>query len=143
MPYPDLNSQVEIERLVRSFYARVAQDDLLGPVFLDQAGVDWDEHIPKLTAFWCKLELGLAGFTGAPTQRHSELARAIPFRAEQFGRWVALFHDTIDAGWAGPHSDSIKARSVLIAERQSAIVDGAEAWRGPVPTLPAETRRPA
>jgi len=127
---PDLDRPDEIAVLVKTFYARVATDDLLGPVFVDQAKVDWDEHLPKITAFWCKLELGLPGFNGAPTQKHTALSAVTPFRAEQFGRWVSLFHDTIDSGWAGPHADSIKARAVMIAKMQSQMVPTAEAWTG-------------
>ena len=128
---PDLGDPDQIAALVRAFYARVAEDDLLGPVFVDQAGVDWGEHLPKITAFWCKLEHGMPGFSGSPTQKHAALAAVIPFRAEQFGRWVSLFHDTIDHGWAGPHAESIKARAETIAQAQSTIVPNAASWRPP------------
>lgn len=125
---PDLSSPKEIARLVRTFYARVALDDLLSPVFNDQAQVHWPEHWDNITAFWCKLELGIPGFAGTPTQTHSALSSVIPFRAEQFGRWVQLFHDTIDKGWDGPHAASIKQRAAQIAKMQSRLVVGAEAW---------------
>ena len=125
---PDLDGEAPIAELVRAFYARVQQDDLLAPVFVDQAQVDWDEHLPNITAFWMKLEHKVPGFSGVPTATHRRLAAAVPFRAEQFGRWVELFHDTIDAGWAGPHAESIKARAVHIARAQSRVVEGAEPW---------------
>ena len=126
--FPDLDSPDEIEELVRVFYARVAEDPLLGPVFVRQAAVDWDEHLVTLTAFWCGLELGLPGFEGDPTGQHAALSSARPFRAVQFERWVSLFHDTIDSGWEGPHAASIKARAVAIARIQSRTVARAEAW---------------
>ncbi len=125
---PDLDSPQQIAELVRVFYARVQIDDLLSPVFVDQADVNWEEHLPRITAFWCKLEFGLPGFNGAPTQKHSALSSEIPFRAEQFGRWVELFHDTIDEAWSGAHADSIKQRAVKIATVQSRAVDCAEPW---------------
>lgn len=125
---PDLSDLDEIAKLVRTFYARVTEDDLLGPVFVNQAAVDWDKHVRKLTAFWCKIELGLPGFHGAPTQKHAALSAIRPFRAEQFARWVWLFHDTVDSGWQGPHAESIKARAVMIAKMQSRLVPGAEPW---------------
>ncbi len=128
---PDLSTPEEILALMRIFYARVRADELLRPVFVDQADIDWDEHIPKIGAFWCQLELGIRGFHGNPTQKHIEHSAVEPFRAEQFGRWVSLFHDTIDAGWAGPHAKSIKARAVMIAKAQSRLVPTAEDWSGP------------
>ena len=37
-------------RLVERFYARVREDDLLGPVFNGAIG-DWLEHLERLQAF--------------------------------------------------------------------------------------------
>lgn len=125
---PDLDCPEQIAELMEVFYARVRNDDLLSPVFLIQASVDWGEHLPKLAAFWCQMELGIPGFHGLPTQKHSALSREEPFRAEQFERWVTLFHDTIDEDWQGPHADSIKARAVQIARMQSRAVERAEPW---------------
>lgn len=138
---PDLGDSEQIGRLVRTFYARVRQDDLLGPVFEDQAGVDWDEHVHKLTAFWCRLELGIPGFEGAPTRKHARLSARAPFRAEQFERWVSLFHDTIDRGWSGPHANSIKHRAVRIAIAQSRRVPTAEPWSPPGTRFVTTSRR--
>ena len=128
MHFPDLDSPREIGELVRIFYTRVAEDPLLGPVFVRQAQVDWDEHQHTLTAFWCKLELGLPGYFGSPTEKHAALSAVRPFRAVQFERWIALFHDTIDSGWEGPHAESIKARATQIAKLQSRLVPGAEPY---------------
>ncbi len=127
---PDLANPEEIGRFVRAFYDRVAADDLLAPVFVDQAQVDWEEHLPRLTGFWCQLELGIIGYSFQPTQKHVALSDAIPFRAEQFQRWVDLFHGTANAGWRGPHAESMKERAVAIAKAQSMIVPSAEDWHG-------------
>lgn len=121
-PRPDLDSREQIERLVRRFYAQVREDEILAPVFVEQAQVDWNEVIPKITAFWCQLELGVIGFRGNPTRKHEELHAEQPFRSEQFERWVALFHATVDSAWAGPHADSIKARAVMIGQAQSRML---------------------
>ena len=43
-PTQDLDTVEEIAEMVRRFYADVAMDDLLGPVFEDVAEVDWSEH---------------------------------------------------------------------------------------------------
>ena len=57
--------------MVRRFYADVAQDDLLGPMFNEVARVDWSEHLPKLTAFWCRALLGQPGYSGNPFRAHT------------------------------------------------------------------------
>ena len=88
--------------MVRRFYADVAQDGLLGPMFNDIAQVDWSEHLPKLTAFWCRAILGLPGYSGNPFQAHAHIHRQSAFTAAHFERWLSLFHETLELGWTGP-----------------------------------------
>jgi hemoglobin len=101
---PDLDHPDEISELVRRFYADVAQDDLLGPVFEDVAGVDWSEHLPKLTAFWCRALLGQVGYSGNPYRAHALVHARQPFTPAHFERWLTLFGDTI-ADSDGPNAD--------------------------------------
>ena len=65
-PTGDLDTPDAIGEMVRRFYADVTQDDLLGPMFDDGARVDWSEHLPTLTAFWCRALLGVSGYQGNP-----------------------------------------------------------------------------
>lgn len=104
-PQRDLDSPEEIAEMVRRFYADVAQDELLGPMFNDVAKVDWSEHLPKLTAFWCRALLGLPGYSGNPFQAHAEVHRRRAFTAAHFQRWLSLFHETLELGWIGPSAD--------------------------------------
>lgn len=101
-PQRDLDTPAEIAEMVRRFYADVAQDELLGPMFNDVAQVDWSEHLPKLTAFWCRALLGQPGYVGNPFQAHAEVHRRRPFTVAHFERWLALFHETLELGWVGP-----------------------------------------
>jgi hemoglobin len=100
----DLDSVSEIAEMVRRFYADVAQDELLGPMFNDVAQVDWSEHLPKLTAFWCRALLGLQGYVGNPYRAHAEVNAAVPFQVAHFERWLGLFSETLDE-WEGPNVD--------------------------------------
>ena len=103
-PTRDLDSPEEIAEMVRRFYADVAQDDLLGPIFNEVAQVDWSEHLPKLTAFWCRALLGLPDYAGNPFRAHALVHERCPFTAAHFERWLVLFHETLDLGWRGPHA---------------------------------------
>lgn len=127
---PDLDNAGEIARLVEFFYAKVNKDSLLSPIFNDLAGVDWPEHLPKLTAFWCQMILGQSGFKGNPAAKHVHFSALKPFTTDHFDRWIALFHGTIDAGWAGPYASSIKTRATTIAQIQAQLV-GARGWQAP------------
>jgi hemoglobin len=101
-PTRDLDSPEEITEMVRRFYADVAMDDILGPMFNDVARVDWSEHLPKLTAFWCRALLDLPGYVGNPFRSHALVHDEQPFTSAHFQRWLSLFHETLDLGWAGP-----------------------------------------
>ncbi|MDF1836571.1 MAG: group III truncated hemoglobin [Planctomycetota bacterium] len=127
---PDLDNRGEITRLVETFYKQVDKDDVLGPIFNGLAEVDWEEHTPKLTAFWCQLALGQSGFKGNPAAKHIHFSALQQFTTLHFDRWITLFHATIDGAWAGPYATAIKDRAVTIAEIQANLV-GARGWQAP------------
>lgn len=104
-PTRDLDTPEEIAEMVRRFYQDVAQDDLLGPVFNDVAQVEWSEHLPKLTMFWCRALLGLEGYVGNPYRSHALVNERSPFTMAHFERWLQLFHDAVELGWVGPNVD--------------------------------------
>ena len=76
----------------------------IGPVFNEVARVDWSEHLPKLTAFWCRALLDLPGYVGNPFRAHAEVHEQRPFTPAHFQRWLSLFHETLDIGWIGPNA---------------------------------------
>jgi hemoglobin len=81
-----------IETLVRTFYARVRADALIGPIF--EAKVrDWDHHLGKLCDFWSSVVLMTGRYHGQPMQAHTPL----PVGREHFDRWLALFEETAKA----------------------------------------------
>lgn len=104
-PTRDLDTPEEMAEMVRRFYADIAMDDLLGPMFEDVAGVDWSEHLPKLAAFWCRALLGLPGYSGNPFRAHALVHDQRAFTPAHFERWLSLFHDTLELGWVGPNVD--------------------------------------
>lgn len=78
-----------IERLVRSFYAKIREDALLGPIF--EARIhDWEPHLQRMCAFWSSVALMSGRYHGSPMAKHLPL----PVEACHFDRWLALFEDT-------------------------------------------------
>ena len=130
---PDVSSPAEVEVLVRTFYGAVAQDALLGPLFNDVARVDWSEHLPKLCAFWNRALFSLPGYQGNPYAKHRAVHEQSPFTAEHFVRWLELFEETIDGGWAGPNAEAMKALAGKVAR-----VHGSQFLGGPVPWEPLD-----
>jgi hemoglobin len=118
-PSRDLDDPAEIAEMVRRFYADVAQDDLLGPMFHDVARVDWSEHLPKLTAFWCRALLDRPGYAGNPFRAHALVHDRRAFTPAHFRRWLDLFHETLDLGWAGPNTERAHALADNVARVHS------------------------
>lgn len=119
-PNGDLDDPARIHDMVRTFYQAVAQDDLLGPVFNDVAGVHWGDHIEKLTAFWSRILLGIPGFEGNALSAHRRTDAVAPFTPAHFRRWLDLFSETVDLGWAGPLADHAKEFAGRVAAAHQA-----------------------
>lgn len=129
MPTPppaltDVGAPDDVAEVVRRFYADVAQDDLLGPLFNDVAKVDWSDHLPKLTAFWCRALFGIQGYVGNPFRAHIEVHERSSFTPAHFHRWLDLFEETIDLGWAGPNAERMKALANNVARVHSGQLVG-------------------
>lgn len=133
-PDGDLDTPEKVAEMVRRFYQDVAQDDLLGPVFNDVARVNWSEHLPKLSAFWCRALLGIEGYVGNPFRAHALIHAERPFTVAHFERWLELFTDTVELGWQGPTSDRALALAHNVAR-----VHGSQLV-GQIPLGPLVTR---
>ena len=112
--------------MVRRFYADVAQDDVLGPMFNEVAKVDWSEHLPKLTSFWCRALLGLPGYSGNPFHAHALVHGQRAFTAAHFERWLYLFQETLELGWVGPNAQRAAALADNVARVHSRQLIGLE-----------------
>lgn len=78
-----------IDRLVETFYARVRDDALLGPIFADHVA-DWEPHLAQMKLFWSSVALSTGVYQGRPMPKHLPL----PIDATHFDRWLALFEET-------------------------------------------------
>jgi hemoglobin len=111
----DITDRRDVACLVNVFYDRVRADDMLGPIFDDIAHVDWPTHLPLMYDFWESVLFGTATFKGAPLVVHRALAQRTPLTSSGFGRWIALFHQTIDDLFAGTTADHAKQSASRIA----------------------------
>lgn len=81
-----------IREMVERFYARVQDDDLLGPMFAEHMSADWPEHLDRMVDFWSSVLLASGRFRGNPRAKHD----AIPgLTADHFDRWLELFEDVV------------------------------------------------
>ena len=111
-------NESDIGRLVDSFYVKVRQDDMLGPIFADAIGDGWDLHLATMRTFWCSVMLGAASYKGNPMAAHLRLPRLTPLH---FERWLQLWRETA-AEVCGDQSGLCVQRAKAIAGRLLSVV---------------------
>jgi hemoglobin len=104
----DIEEHADIVQIVDHFYAKVRQDDMLGPIFDDIAKVDWSTHLPRLYSFWQTVIFGDGGFRGNPLGVHAKLLSETPLDWPRFQRWLSLFSATVDELHQGPRAGQMK-----------------------------------
>jgi hemoglobin len=106
----DLESREDVKLMVDSFYEKVNRDKLLGPIFNDFAGVNWDSHLEKMYDFWNTILFARGNYKGSPFPKHAPL----PIQKEHFDRWIKVFHENMDEHFEGPKATDAKSRVVII-----------------------------
>jgi hemoglobin len=101
-----------IRALVHGFYARVRQDEAIGPIFNDAIGDGWDAHLAKLCDFWSSVMLKTGRFNGSPMATHMRLKGVRP---EHFERWLMLFRQTAREVCPAAIAEQFVARAETIA----------------------------
>ena len=87
-------TEAAIGEIVDTFYSKVRNDDLLGPIFAGAIGDDWTPHLTKMKAFWSSVLLASCTYKGNPMIAHLELPR---LTHHHFERWLQLWDETADA----------------------------------------------
>ncbi|MEC4114702.1 group III truncated hemoglobin [Myroides pelagicus] len=109
----DIESLEDIKLLVDTFYGRVQDDELIGPIFNEKLAGRWPEHLEKMYKFWETILLDEYTYQGRPFPPHAQLA----VDSEHFETWKALFNATVDELYQGVKADEAKWR----AERMAAM----------------------
>ena len=96
----------------RGIYAKVRQDEFIGPIFDEQIQDRWEMHLEKMYGFWQTVLLDVHAYSGSPFPPHARL----PIQKVHFERWMAIFTQNIDEQFAGPIADEAKWRAGKMAE---------------------------
>jgi hemoglobin len=102
-----------IRKVMYAFYGKVRSDAVLGPIFTNAIGSDWDDHIERIISFWnaaTRLRPGYEGKRFMPAHlQHKSI------RTEHLPRWRALFRET-----AREHCSPLQSAALVeIAERMA------------------------
>ena len=102
-----------IDHLVETFYGKIREDNLLGPIFAERIA-DWPVHLARMKAFWRSVLHNSGEFAGNPMLKHM----AIPgLELRHFSHWLDLFYETLRQ--AGPTSEA----TALVGGRARMIAD--------------------
>lgn len=99
----DITNMEDIEVMVNSFYDKIKNDELLGPVFNEKIK-DWSKHLPLMYSFWGSMLLATRTYSGNAYDKHAQL----PIDAFHFERWIDIFINNIDENFAGKVADLAK-----------------------------------
>jgi hemoglobin len=111
----DIQTRGDCELLVRDFYGRALEDDLIGFLFVEVAKLDLEQHVPKVTAFWETILLGAQTYTGGAFHPHATLNSKAQLRQAHFERWLVLWCRSVDEHFDGPRAAQAKVHAMRVA----------------------------
>jgi hemoglobin len=112
----DIETRADCELLVRAFYGKALADPVIGWLFTDVARLDLEAHVPQIASFWETVLLGTKSYAGTPFEPHARLHAKAPLRAGHFGRWLALWTETVDELFDGERAGLAKAHALRVAQ---------------------------
>jgi len=106
-----------IRKFVMDFYAKLINDDIVGPFFIAKLGEDinseiWQTHLETIVGFWTSLAFGEPKYNGNLFLPHTQLG---DLKRETFEQWLKLFAETLDDVYVESIANKFKERSVIIA----------------------------
>jgi hemoglobin len=111
----DIENINDIKNLVDNFYNKLLEDHRIAYFFTDVAKLNFENHLPKMYAFWDSILFGSSNFSGNPMQAHIELNKKSSIDNSHFEVWQEHWNENADALFFGPKTDEIKLRAKNIA----------------------------
>ena len=102
-----IQNRNDIEKLIATFYTKMAKDPELSPFFIN---IDLEKHLPHMVHFWCFALLDEPGYTTNFVEKHLHM----PLKPKHFDIWLKYFNQTVDALFIGEKAEAAKQRAALI-----------------------------
>jgi hemoglobin len=102
-----------IDHIVETFYGKIREDDLLGPIFNARI-TDWPAHLARMKSFWRSVLHNSGEFAGNPMLKHI----VIPgLELRHFSHWLELFYETLRDAETHPEATAlVGGRARMIAD---------------------------
>jgi hemoglobin len=111
----DLSDREDVEVLLRRFYGRVFEDDVLAEPFSELRAQGLESHLPVMCDFWETVLFRAGLYRGNAFIVHRQLDLQHPLYARHFTRWLAIWEATVDEMYDGPAALRAKVQAGRIA----------------------------
>lgn len=118
---PNVLDKAGVRAFVETFYGKVAEDDLIGPVFERRIHGEWGPHLDTMVLFWSAVLLREMNYRGSPPAVHRAIQELEP---RMFKRWLEIFHESMHELFEPELADVLYERAARIAHMLSANVLG-------------------
>lgn len=108
----DITLLTDIKMLVDTFYGKIRENDLLGPIFNNILNDRWPAHLEKMYRFWQTVLLEEHTYTGSPFVPHAKLA----INQLHFDTWLTIWNSTVNDLFEGAKAEEAKWRGDKMAE---------------------------
>src|SRR5689334_1673615 len=103
-----------IAAVVDTFYGRIREAQLLGPIFAGAIGSDWEPHLHKMKTFWSSVLPASRTYQAKPMIAPLQVPRLPP---RHFERWLQLWRGTVTALCADEVASLFNRKAQMIGER--------------------------
>jgi len=110
--YETVNEQ-SIQVMVHTFYGCIREHPRLGLIFKGRLDGKWEEHLPKMEAFWQSVLLKNGAYKGKPVPAHLKLKEVV---SSDYGDWLSIFRPVVRELFVPDLADEIIAVAERIAQ---------------------------
>ena len=112
----DIENRDDIYLLVKTFYVKLMNDDLMCHFFEDfKDPIHLEAHLQTLVDFWSNILFYSGEYRKNAMQPHLELHQEKPFKKEHFKSWLSMFSASVDELFQGVNAHAAKSRAQSIA----------------------------
>lgn len=112
----DIENREDIYLLVKDFYVKLMNDDLMHHFFSEFSDPELlEEHLRVLVDFWDNILFFSGTYQKNAMRPHLELQQKKPFKNEHFKQWLLHFNNTVDEYFVGEIAHAAKSRALSIA----------------------------
>ena len=112
----DIENREDIYLLVKTFYVKLMNDDLMHHFFEDFTNPEHLEiHLQTLVDFWANILFYSGGYRKNAMAPHLKLHKQKTFKKVHFNGWLSMFNASIDELFEGQMAHTAKSRAQSIA----------------------------